>query len=85
MEQLEPGDVLIKGGYPGHAAIVMDAAVNRKGEKIYLLAQIYLPAQDIHVLRNPTDPGWSPWYRVNDNQYIITPEWVFRPGQLRRW
>jgi hypothetical protein len=55
MEAITPGDVLIKGGFPGHAVMVMDAAVNRKGEKIYLLAQSYMPAQDIHILKNPSD------------------------------
>jgi hypothetical protein len=82
---LQPGDVLIKGGFPGHAVIVMDVAVNRKGEKIYLLAQGYMPAQDIHLLKNPMDPRSSPWYKLVENQRIITPEWTFEPAQLRRW
>ncbi|HYF30851.1 MAG TPA: DUF4846 domain-containing protein [Chitinophagaceae bacterium] len=85
LNQLEAGDVLIKGGFPGHAVIVMDVAANRKGEKIYLLAQSYMPAQDIHILKNPMEPGASPWYKVVDNQAVITPEWTFQPGQLRRW
>jgi hypothetical protein len=85
MESIMPGDVLIKGGYPGHAVIVMDVATNRKGEKIYLLAQSYMPAQDIHILRNLASSQLSPWYKVAENQAIVTPEWVFEPGQLRRW
>jgi hypothetical protein len=52
MKDIQPGDVLIRGGFPGHAAIVIDVAKNNKGKKIYLLAQSYMPAQDIHVLNN---------------------------------
>lgn len=35
-----------------HAAIVMDVAENAEGEKIFMLAQSYMPAQDIHLLVN---------------------------------
>jgi hypothetical protein len=82
---IQPGDVFIQGGFPGHAVMVMDVAQNGKGEKIYLLCQSYMPAQDIHLLKNPTDPERSPWYKVIDNHKVITPEWTFAPAQLRRW
>lgn len=85
LQDVLPGDVLIKGGFPGHAVMVVDVALNQKREKIYLLAQSYMPAQDIHVLKNPRDPEGRPWYKAVDNQAIITPEWTFYPGQLRRW
>jgi hypothetical protein len=83
---IQPGDVLIKGGSPGHAVMVMDMAVNSSGKTIYLLAQSYMPAQNIHVLKNPMDGELSPWYEVKtDNSFIYTPEWSFTPEQLRRW
>lgn len=85
-QNLQAGDVLIKGGSPGHAVIVMDVAVNKAGKKIYLLAQSYMPAQNIHILKNPMNEEWSPWYEVkSDNSLIFTPEWTFAPNQLRRW
>lgn len=81
-----PGDVLIKGGYPGHAVMVMDVARDSSGKKIYLLAQSYMPAQDIHVLKNPMNKALSPWYLAdNDNSMIYSPEWAFSPKELRRW
>jgi hypothetical protein len=83
---IQPGDVLIKGGWPGHAVMVMDMAVNNSGKTIYLLAQSYMPAQNIHVLKDPMDSALSPWYEVKaDNSFIYTPEWIFKPSQLRRW
>lgn len=82
---IKPGDVLIRGGFPGHAALVMDVAANEKGKKIYLLAQSYMPAQDIHILKNPVDPVLSPWYQVNDTEEILTPEYLFKRTELMRW
>ena len=42
------GDIFIRGGFPGHAVIVMDTAV--KDETYYfVLAQSYMPAQSIHI------------------------------------
>jgi uncharacterized lipoprotein YehR (DUF1307 family) len=82
---IKPGDVLIRGGFPGHAVIVMDVAVNDAGKKIYLLAQSYMPAQDIHVLKNPGAEELSPWYQVNDNLIIQTPEYTFTQNELMAW
>src|SRR5439155_4191256 len=50
---VQPGDVLIQGGYPGHAVLVLDVAVARDGRRWLLLGQSYMPAQQFHVLRNP--------------------------------
>lgn len=81
----QPGNVLIRGGFPGHAVMVMDDAVNENGKKIYLLAQSYMPAQDIHVLNNPVNKNLSPWYEVNDDNIIRTPEYSFTKNELRSW
>lgn len=85
MNNMQPGDVLIKGGFPGHAVIVMDMAQNDKGRKLYLLAQSYMPAQDIHILKNPGNEALSPWYQLNDDRDIVTPEYYFTNEQLKSW
>ena len=82
---IKGGDVLIRGGFPGHAVIVMDVATNDKGQKIYLLAQSYMPAQDIHLLKNPRDNDLSPWYLVDDETDIATPEYNFKKSELKTW
>lgn len=84
-EDIEPGDVIIRGGFPGHAVIVMDVSINREGKKIYLLAQSYMPAQDIHVLVNPMNKILSPWYEVNEDYLVETPEYTFTKDELKRW
>ena len=82
---LSIGDVIIRGGFPGHAVIVMDVAQNDAGKKMFLIAQSYMPAQDIHVLRNPLSSDLSPWYEVNDQQQILTPEYSFYSSEVKRW
>jgi hypothetical protein len=81
------GDVFIKGGFPGHAILVVDMAENKAtGEKRFLLAQSYMPAQDMHILKNPRSADISPWYRLPDpDGELITPEWVFKAKALRRF
>ncbi|HUS48112.1 MAG TPA: DUF4846 domain-containing protein [Phycisphaerae bacterium] len=80
------GDVFIHGGFPGHAAIVVNMAVDPADDmKLFLLAQSYMPAQDIHILVNRADATLSPWYRVQAGEAVNTPEWAFWPGELRRF
>ena len=83
--EIKTGDVFIRGGFPGHAMIVVDVAADDKGNKYFILAQSYMPAQDIHIVRNPMDVRLSPWYKVSDSNVIITPEWKFYKNQLRQW
>lgn len=87
MEAIEAGDVLIQAGSPGHAVLVMDKAVHPEtGEVVVLLAQSYMPAQDIHILNNFRDPERSPWYSVSDASEVIhTPEWRFNTTDLKRF
>jgi hypothetical protein len=86
VQDVEPGDVFIQGGFPGHAVMVVDVAVNeRTGTKAFLLAQSYMPAQDIHVLKNPGDAVLSPWYPADFGPRLVTPEWTFTRGDLRRF
>ncbi len=78
--------MFIKGGSPGHAMLVVDAAEDAQGHRIFLLAQSYMPAQDIHLVKNPTDPALRPWYRADPTQTELeTPELTFKINQLRTW
>ena len=85
IKTIQPGDVFIRGGFPGHSVIVMDVAKNEEGKKICLLAQSYMPAQDIHLLINPINDNRSPWYELNDEELIQTPEYTFRKEELKGW
>lgn len=83
LSNIKAGDVFILGGSPGHAVIVMDVAIHQKTkEKIFLLAQSYMPAQNIHVLKNFNNESSSPWFHLKEGEMLRTPEWDFLPGTL---
>lgn len=82
--RVEPGDVFIHPGAPGHAVLVLDVVANAGGERMFLLAQSYMPAQEIHVLTNPATPGVA-WYPARAAGPLVTPEWQFDYRELRRF
>ncbi|HMK18718.1 MAG TPA: DUF4846 domain-containing protein [Chitinophagaceae bacterium] len=84
-KSLQPGDIFVYGGFPGHAVTVMAVAKNEAGKIIFLLSQGYMPAQDIHILKNYIDPDLSPWYDLSDIYPLYTPQWEFDKGSLKRW
>ena len=84
--EMKIGDVFIKGGFPGHAVTILDMAENKKtGEKIFIISQSYMPAQDIHILKNFNNENFSPWYSVNFGSELDTPEWTFDKTSLKRF
>ena len=85
LEEMQPGDVFIQGGSPGHAVLVVDVAATRSGAKLFLLAQSYMPAQEVHVLKNPSDAALSPWYALDFGETLVTPEWRFPRASLKRF
>jgi hypothetical protein len=60
VNDLKAGDVFIHGGSPGHCFVVMDVAVNSAHQKVFMLAQSFMPAQDIQVLKST-----SPWFSLD--------------------
>jgi hypothetical protein len=89
--KVEIGDVFIHGGSPGHAVIVVDVVETAEAprpsgqsRRAFLLAQSYMPAQEIQILRNPAAAD-SPWYEAAASGSLPTPEWPFRFEELRRF
>lgn len=87
IDNIQIGDVFIQTGNPyGHAVIVMDIVSHKgTGRKLFILAQSYMPAQEIHLLKNPNDPHISPWYDTDFENELVTPEWVFEKKDLKRF
>jgi len=86
LENIQIGDVFIQGGFPGHAILVVDMAEHlTTKEKIFMLAQSYMPAQETQILKNPTNKNLSPWYSLNFEGQLDTPEWDFNKSDLKRF
>lgn len=82
-KDLAIGDVFIKGGSPGHAVIVVDKCINDKGEVKFMLAQSYMPAQDIQILVGDNEK--TPWYDLNFGEYLYSAEYTFTNEQLKKF
>lgn len=86
VEELKPGDIFLKGASPGHCVIILDMAENKEtGETMFIIAQGYMPAQEMHILENPANDEGNPWYSVDFGDELITPEWTFTSNQLYRF
>jgi len=86
-DELAIGDIIVEpgvAGAPGHAVIIVDMVSDSAGKKLMLLAQSYMPSQELHVLKNHGSP-MSPWYELPFGNHLKTPEWqTFRPDHCRR-
>lgn len=91
IDEIRVGDVFIMGGSPGHAVIVVDMAEEIRGDdKLILLAQSYMPAQETQILYNRNLDGerHGPWYslkEIKDTGKLYTPEWTFNLDKIKSW
>lgn len=85
---LMPGDFFVRPGGPGHAVLILDVAVNASGERVGLLGQGFMPAEDFHVLKakNALNGVWFPLPET-DSAGVATPSWhqPFRKQDARRF
>ena len=66
--------------------VIVDMAEDAFGNKAILVAQSYMPAQDIHIVTNLTDKKVSPWYIVGrDTTQFNFPEYNFDKSNIMRF
>ncbi len=90
LADMQPGDVFV---YParygqkyGHAVMVVDVAVNKRGKKAFLLAEGNTPARNIHVMRNFENPFRSPWFMLDeDADNLILSVFHYKSTDLRHF
>lgn len=82
-ETVQPGDVFVVPGRPGHAVVVLDVATNPSGEVRALLGQGGSPPRTFHVL---SASRGSPWFELRAGSGLTIPGWgPVSLKQLRRW
>lgn len=84
-KDLKIGDMLIKGGSPGHIVMLCDEVINDEGEKLYLLFQGNTPAQSVHLVKNLTDSTISPWYKLEDDALTPVSNYTFSSSKFVRF
>ncbi len=83
LQDLRIGDVVVQGGAPGHAVMIVDKVVHSNGEVRYMLAQSYMPAQEIHILKSPVTG--SVWHSITSAERLVTAEWTFESPKFGRF
>lgn len=84
-KDLKVGDCLVyvNERFYGHVVTIVDMAVNQKGEKIFMVAQSWMPAQQIHIVTD--DATGSPWFKMTeDGRYSIS-GYPFGKEHLKRF
>ena len=85
-ESTRPGDVFLESGAPGHVVLVLDVAENDDGERVALIGQGFMPAQEFHLVEaeGPATIG-GVWFELPEaGEVLETPSW--RPfGHDQRW
>ncbi|PKN21279.1 MAG: hypothetical protein CVU65_17175 [Deltaproteobacteria bacterium HGW-Deltaproteobacteria-22] len=85
---IQPGDFFIEPSPSvqvlGHALIVLDVAVNARGQIKAVIAQGYTPARDLHLLKAPDG---SAWFTLDPSAPVTFPSWgnPFAWTQLMRF
>ncbi len=84
---IQAGDLFVVGGFPGHAMMVIDIAKNADGKTIFLLSQSYMPAQNMHIVKNfkAESATLGCWFSADFGEQLETPEFIFPKGHLMRW
>ncbi|MEY8847831.1 DUF4846 domain-containing protein [Psychroserpens sp. XS_ASV72] len=84
-KRLQIGDMLIKGGTPGHIVMICDEVVDANGNKLFLLFQGNTPAQSVHLVKNLQDLNRSPWYQLEKDQEISVSNYTFDSSKFVRF
>ncbi|MDG5492840.1 DUF4846 domain-containing protein [Psychroserpens sp. SPM9] len=82
---LHIGDMLIKGGSPGHIVMICDEVINDNGDKLFLLFQGNTPAQSVHLVKNLEDSDISPWYDLKKDATIPVSNYTFASAKFVRF
>jgi len=85
INELKVGDMLIRGGTPGHIVMITDEVINEKGEKRFLLFQGNTPAQSVHLVKNLEETELSPWYDLKFDAKIGVSNYTFAKSKYVRF
>lgn len=78
--QPDAGDIIVQGGFPGHAVVILRVAT-RGDDTLLLLGEGYMPAQDFHVEHGPV----GGWWRWETETGLPNYHYPLRREHLRRW
>jgi hypothetical protein len=83
-DELKIGDIICNDS---HVVMIVDIAVNEKGEKCYLIGQSFIPAVCFHVIVDRDGRQASPWFTQErlDRDSFKLGDYTFKKENIRRW
>ncbi len=84
--ELQPGDLIVQNtsGAMGHVSVILDAAVNGEGERLYLIANGWTPAQSMFIRQPQAGEGVDGWFTLAGYERHLQ-GYRFGPFELRRF
>ena len=84
LDELRVGDIVCNDT---HVVMVVDEAVNEKGEKCYLFGQSFIPAVCFHIISKTKGNVTTPWYTREDldKDLFVIGTFPFEKKDIRRW
>ncbi|BDA79514.1 hypothetical protein LPTSP3_g24440 [Leptospira kobayashii] len=85
-ENLQPGDLFVQNetGGIGHVSMILDEA-KYKNQKLYLIGFSFMPAQEMHIERSPTDKGKEGWFSYEGFIQHLRTKYPYGNPVLRRF
>lgn len=83
-DDIRVGDIICNDT---HVVLVVDEAVNDKGEKCYLIGQSFIPSVCFHILTYIDGTTEYPWYtqeQLSQDEFVVG-TFAFRKENIRRW
>ena len=82
--ELRTGDIICNDA---HVVMIADEAVNKDGEKCYLIGQSFIPAVCFHILTKTEGKEVTPWFtqkELEQDSFSIG-SFMFAKDDIRRW
>jgi hypothetical protein len=76
------GTIILAPGSPGHCCIITDERIAPDGTRRFKLAESYMPAQSIYILKNPVDG--TAWHALKKGA-IETASYRFTEYDLKKF
>ena len=84
LDEMRIGDIVCNDT---HVVMVVDEAINDKGEKCYLFGQSFIPAVCFHIVSRTEGRDTLPWYTQEqlEKESFVIGTFPFDKNDIRRW
>lgn len=83
-DEMRVGDIICD---ETHVVLIVDEAVNEKGEKVYLIGQSFIPAVCFHIVTTTNGNAATPWFTQEQlaQESFTIDSFGFSKNNIRRW